>query len=848
MGRSVLSEIGTLMWDHPYVSCSLLIFLTPPFFPILKFFSPLLISTALFMVALVTMGPQFEDPSDQEGDLQSSSEIDAGDEVDFRTDGRRDAKWKKSSKDFHFSPSDWIKSCRESGLAWVEQKLFRNDNWRAKSLNDENVSILEEAFAHKAEEKRRVMVKLITRRIPAEEDRVAEEQSFRRQDIPELSSSGSWKSSHSPDRSFERPSSFTVGTNTRDLPHPTRDLPHDFFSPHPSLSRRRDSDTPLFENVGPPPIEYDMPPLITGPASVTAPLFRSFEDDMESDDEYDHHHGDHDEHMHLEVGERSLDAESISQDELPVTGGTYDQPPPFTVQEEDLPSSSDSDEERSYFANLNRAKESPLPAMHDGVDNRDSDSHKQLSAGARGSHEFSAPHSKDVSEEHSPSAGVLHEERSIPAPKIDQASHPPPIAAHEESMQLNKDTEQHNVPELEDVLLAEKRSPEIPVEVEESPTWREFLADSMRSGRFDTVLGPGDDVPVNHGKSDVSEVTTDRAIDSQELRSEQEVPAVSRAVSVEPHHSVERSMSLPVLGSLATTDSAELDKGHEDLTQLDKSLPDEIQEPAHQSYSLGNAISLPAVKNASPPIIIPPKTADPGPLSPDTDLGYATTPDHERRGLAARFFSAERYDSITSMSADESEVALPKLSTLDKLSNLEALCNSMPRDSPASGEKKPLTAEQVAPLRASTNEQVTHVTDKLKDYIEDSPSKKFQPDAPQLQITPPSSKVVLNGPPSKSTILASTLGRPSIRPVVSSSRTYGGARYSSSEESSEDEQIDLDSDVEVDGTDSESDLEIVQSTGKSRLKAPPKPPAKIREAQPAVQSKPTDADQPAQRT
>lgn len=813
MGTIVFSEIGALMRDHPYVSCSLLIFLTPPFFPILKFFSPLLISTTLFVVALVTMGPQFQGPSEQEDDLQDFSEVNSEGEAGFRTgDARRDVRRQQSSKEIRLSPGDWINSCKEAGLAWAEQKLFRNENWRGASLNDDNVSILQEAFAHRAEEKPRVMMRLVTRRIPAEEERVAEEHSFRRHDVSKLLNSGDWKSSHSPDRSFERPLSYSAGSNTRELPH-------NFFSPHPSLSRRRDFDTPLFENVGRPPIEHDMPPLVTGSASMTAPMFRSFDDDIDTDDEYDNHHSDHDEHMHLEVGERSLDADSLSQDELPVTNGTYDQPPPFTVQEEDLPSSSDSDEERSYFPDWhqgNRATESTLSAMHGTVPNLDMDLNEEYSRGALGSHEVSTPHFKDVSEEHSPSADIVHEERPISAPKIDQESHPPVIAGHQESLQLNKGIESHDMPELEDV---EKGSREIPVAVGEGSSWRESVAESMPHDHLDTDVVPGH-VPASHGQSDASEAPTDHGTDSKEP----EVLAGPKDVSVEPHRFVERSMSLPVLGSLAITDPVELPAVHEDHTQLDEPLPDDVQEQVHESYVLSNAISLPA-RSSIQPIVILPMTADPGPRSPDTDLGYATTPDHERRGVPARFFSTERYNSITSISGDESELALPakQVSTKEKLSNLEALCNSMP--SPASGEKRCLPVD----LRANTDEQVTHIAGKLKGYIGDSPSKKFQPDAPQLQITPPSSKVLLNTPPSKSAALASALGRPSIRPVVSSSRTYGGVQYSSSEESSEDEQIDLDSDVEADGTDSESDIEIVQSSGKSRLKPPPKPPAKIRE-------------------
>jgi hypothetical protein len=307
---------------------------------------------------------------------------------------------------------------------------------------------------------------------------------------------------------------------------------------------------------------------------------------------------------------------------------------------------------------------------------------------------------------------------------------------------------------------------------------------------------------------------------------------------LEPHHFVERLMSLPVAGSLATAESIESATADEDLAQLDGSLPD-FPEPVNQTRTLGNAISLPADSKPIPPIIIPPKTADQGPRSPDTDLGYATTPDHERRGLAGRFFAAERYNSITSMSGDESEFAEPELSTKEKLvSKLEVLCNSMPSPSTC-GELSNRRPADVSILRATTDEQVTHVSDKLRGYRGDSPSKKFQPDAPQLQITPPSTKVTLNGPPSKSAILASALGRPSIRPVASSTRKY--AAQSKSSDSSEDEETDLDSDPEGGGgSESESDFES-RPVGR-RLKPPPKPPAEILTPQPVVQGKKTDAD------
>lgn len=800
MGSSALSEIGTLISNHPYVSCSLLVFLTPPFFPILKFFSPLLISTALFFLALVTMGPHFEDQSDQEGDLQRSLEDKTGHEsiLGTRTEsGERDIKRKTPSKDFRSTIADWAKSCKDSGLTWVEEKL-RNENWRGASLNDDNVSILQEAFAHRAEEQPRAMVKLATRRIPAEEERVAEQHSLQRQVIHEIPNLDSRRSSRSvSDGGFERPPSFTTRTAARELPH-------DFFSPHPSFSRRPDSDV-LFKNGISTPTEHDMPPLVNGPAEVTAPLYDSFEDDMDtSDDEYGHYHARHDEDMHLEVGERSSDPEHISREELPAANATRDHLLPFTVIEEDLPSSSDSDEELILFTGFyhrNGAMEPPVPIIHDVVHDRDMNLHDQQTAHVTGTHAEIAPHDDDDAEEHAPPAEL--EALPVPAPNTHHEDHPLPAAAHEKTSLPSGDVELHDIPELEDILPVEGNSRELPPTVAES-------TESIPRDLHVADKGVGE-FPAGHNEPDISNVPKDHVTISEEFYAKSEAHVLNADASVEPPHFVERSLSLPVMGSLADTGSIESAPAHEDLPPLDEPLPDKFQEPANSSVALNHAISLPAAMKPIHPIVIPPKTLDEGPRSPDTDLGYATTPDHERRGLARRgFFAPERYNSITSASGDELEHGPPvkQLSTKEKIEQkLEALCNSIPRDSTS-------RSADISLLRATTDEQVIHVADKMKSFVEDSPSRKFQPDAPQLKITPPSTKVPLNASLSKSAILISALGRPSIRT----------SRYASAGESSEssdgDEQIDLDSDV---GSETDSDVEIT-GYGKpgTRLKAPPR--------------------------
>nr|XP_024392366.1 flocculation protein FLO11-like [Physcomitrium patens]PNR42537.1 hypothetical protein PHYPA_017367 [Physcomitrium patens] len=50
----------TLLWNHPFLTGMLILIFTPPFFPLVVYFSPLLMSTALCVVALVSVGSQME--------------------------------------------------------------------------------------------------------------------------------------------------------------------------------------------------------------------------------------------------------------------------------------------------------------------------------------------------------------------------------------------------------------------------------------------------------------------------------------------------------------------------------------------------------------------------------------------------------------------------------------------------------------------------------------------------------------------------------------------------------------------------------------------------------------------
>ncbi|XP_024397149.1 uncharacterized protein [Physcomitrium patens] len=790
MGLHVFTEIGTLIWSHPYVSCSLLVFLTPPFFPILKYFSPLFISTALFFVALVTMGPQFEEPSDEEGDFLISSEEKSGDGAGFRKEnGERGFKvTKRPTKDFRSTWSDWVNSCKAAGLAWVEQKL-QNETWKTERsmLNDDNVSILQEGYGHRSEEKPRVLEKLATRRIPDEDESVFEEPAAfeRPQDTPVLSTSDSWKS----ERSYERPLSFG-GSNTRDISH-------NIFSPHPSFSRRHDSDASLFENFQPPPIDYDMPPLITGPASITAPLFKSLEDDMYSDDEDDHHHCDHDDHMHLEVGEveevgeRSLDGDFVPQEELLVANGIHDHPPASSVQSEErsLLSSGESDKGSSSIAAIhqeNGTTEAFLPSLLDETLSRDIDESLVIAStpiAAEAAEENTASPANHVSEDHSISTETVDEKRTIPA------------EAHCESSQPKEDMELSDVPELEDISLLE----------------------NTENAELHAISS--EDVTASHEKLVAFEASTTPAVDIEEPEvpadsQNSEVLAAPTDVAVEPSHVVQRSLSLPVRGSLADHESEEQAPAHEVLPPLDEP-PEEVP-----SRHLTHAISLPAALNPIRPIILPPKTTDHGPLSPDTELGTVTTLwDHERPSITNRGVSADQQpDSIVSEEIEHAAHEPEKqLSTKEKVLNLEALCESIS----AAGETKARSAEVTNLLKATTEEQLTHVAEKMKSFMEDSsPLKKFQPDAPQLQITPPSTKVPLTSSPSK-TPTPSPGPTPSIRPPLSATRTFSSRYDLFSSEESGDEEIDLDSDVDVVGSDSDSDSEMTIIKSKAPPKVPP---------------------------
>ena len=144
MALQVFTDVMALVWQHPFFSCLILLLFTPPFFPIVKFFSPLLISTALFMLALFTMGPHSSTSTESEHreenwEFRRAADVKVWEDKSVRGGERS---FKRTMADGNWM--DWLSNVQEAGLSWIETK-FRNENWKGSALNDDNVSILQEA-------------------------------------------------------------------------------------------------------------------------------------------------------------------------------------------------------------------------------------------------------------------------------------------------------------------------------------------------------------------------------------------------------------------------------------------------------------------------------------------------------------------------------------------------------------------------------------------------------------------------------------------------------------------------------------------------------------------------------
>ena len=779
---NVIREFGSLMWHHPYVSCALLVLFTPPFFPILKYFSPLLISTALFIVALVTMGPHFEGVSEQEVELRRGAEVKIWEDKRVKVqeeDGERLSKRQKSGKD-PSTWSNWVKNYQQTGLAWVEHK-FKNDNWRGAALNDENVSILQEAFPHRGE----VMAMVLAEKSP--ETRSLFE-AFPSRDPPrDLAISEVRELPHSvSDRSLDRPAPFSLGTDNGDLPH-------DYFFSYPSLPRRPELENLSFDSVmtppikydmpaqltgpaeinGVPPIKYDMPPLLTGPVEINGAEM-DFVDDFDSDDEFDLQECHHDEDLYSEVGESALVPFSASHEEQSALVEGEEQPPDVSYEIYD----------DNFF----------------------------------------------------PPADI-HEGRSVPYIERQPERHLPPPLSYMQSMppnELNKEqsypSEHQDIPDLEEVAPFASGFHESPAAAEEFfPSSNDIYQEVAREDEHST----------GRHQPNMAETTAEHTVHTQEPRTTPEPE-----VHIEHFEAVERTDPLPIPDLEDAPDSHEVPAAAETTIEeyyapleSERSLPPVgIHEPL---AILDRSISLPATlpkdlhDHHTIDAIVPPKVEGHEPFSDsDTDIEDDLTPERLRQqSFANIFLSGSHNNSVNSVSGDDLDSPhaeqAQRLSTTEKLPAIEAPANTI--RAPPIPDSKLGQPPVVKAQRPTTEDEVSLVSNRVKGFVETGSTRRFQPDAPQLVITPPSGKPSMSPPPNK----PSTLPPSKTSPILPAARRRNGA-YSSSDESSGDEQIDLDSDVEIDSdSDVEGSIPVVRPGMK--LRPPPKLPAKLRESLPVEQ-------------
>ncbi|BBM98534.1 hypothetical protein MPTK1_1g14250 [Marchantia polymorpha subsp. ruderalis] len=127
-----LMEILALAWDHPLIAGVLMLMFTPPFFPVLVFFSPLLISTTLCAVALISVGQQIEDASKREREVAGWNARAADGEavaVRERTSRRR----RVPGEDNNWL--DWVRGF-EPGSVWQAESSFMEDVKEERLLSD----------------------------------------------------------------------------------------------------------------------------------------------------------------------------------------------------------------------------------------------------------------------------------------------------------------------------------------------------------------------------------------------------------------------------------------------------------------------------------------------------------------------------------------------------------------------------------------------------------------------------------------------------------------------------------------------------------------------------------------
>ncbi|CAM6086152.1 unnamed protein product [Calypogeia fissa] len=117
-------ELVKFLWSHPIISCLVLLLFSPPFFPIIVYFSPVLLCTGLVAIAMVSMsmggGAQSEDWRDGTGRLYEPTVLH---HVEVPAKPARES-W-----------LDWMKKKEEKAKAWVDSRFLNQDKWHLQNTS-----------------------------------------------------------------------------------------------------------------------------------------------------------------------------------------------------------------------------------------------------------------------------------------------------------------------------------------------------------------------------------------------------------------------------------------------------------------------------------------------------------------------------------------------------------------------------------------------------------------------------------------------------------------------------------------------------------------------------------------
>ncbi|BFI32348.1 hypothetical protein MPTK2_4g05080 [Marchantia polymorpha subsp. ruderalis] len=120
-------DFVALIWNHPFISCLVLLLFTPALFPVVVYFSPLLISTALCAIALISMnmGENPETEDDPYVRRWQSEQVE-----------------REQSKPARQSWFQWVRKAEEKTRLWVDGRFSKGKpddrfNWKVIHDNDD---------------------------------------------------------------------------------------------------------------------------------------------------------------------------------------------------------------------------------------------------------------------------------------------------------------------------------------------------------------------------------------------------------------------------------------------------------------------------------------------------------------------------------------------------------------------------------------------------------------------------------------------------------------------------------------------------------------------------------------